>query len=93
MAENYDKTKYCGVWLNNSPAKDCIEVAPQTFSRIIKNDIHLLSLEKQKEQMINWVKQYTTKQILVYCNGCERGVKLGGKQPLHMIELLAEGLF
>lgn len=92
MDENYSKTTYCGVWLNNAPAKDCVEIAPKTFEKIVKNHLHLLSLEDQIKNMEQWVQQYTTKQILVYCNGCEKGIKLGGKQPIHMIELLAEGL-
>lgn len=42
--------------------------------------------------MHQWCQHYTTQQIAVYCNGCEKGIKLGGKQPIHMVELLAEGL-
>ena len=92
MEENYDKTKYCGVWLNNPPAKDCVEIAPKTFHDIIENHLHLLSQEEQVRQMQQWCQHYTTQQIAVYCNGCEKGIKLGGKQPIHMVELLAEGL-
>lgn len=92
MEENYDKTKYCGVWLYNTPAKDCIEVAPKTLHTIIENDIHLLSMEEQVKRMKAWVMHYTTNHVLVYCNGCERGVKLGEGHPIHLIELLAEGL-
>lgn len=92
MDENYEKTKYCGVWLYNYPAKECIDVAPQTFHQIIANDMCLLSNEEQIAQMKEWCKRYTTDHIAVYCNGCERGIKLGGKTPIHMIELLAQGL-
>ncbi|MFV0395705.1 MAG: hypothetical protein ACK5LC_15180 [Coprobacillaceae bacterium] len=92
MEENYDKTKFCGVWLNNEPAKDCIEVAPKTFSNILEKHTNLLPQEEQVKSMHNWVSKYTTKQIAVYCNGCEKGVRLGGGNPIHMIELLAEGL-
>lgn len=92
MEENYSKTTYCGVWLNNPMANDCVELAPKTFSKITKNDLNLLSLEDQNKRMKQWVQQYTTKQILVYCNGCEKGIKLGDKHPTHLIELLAEGL-
>ena len=28
--------------------------------------------------------------VLVYCNGCERGIKMGGGKPMHIVELLAE---
>ena len=33
-----------------------------------------------------------TEEVAVYCNGCERGILLGGGKPVHMIELLASGL-
>ena len=92
MEENYSKTKYCGVWLNSYPAKDCIDVAPNTFHDIIENYIHLLTEEEKVQSMKLWVERYTTDKILVYCNGCEKGIKLCGKQVSHMIELLAEGL-
>lgn len=93
MEENYDKTKFCGVWLYNSPAQDCIDVAPQTFHHIIENYTQLLPEDKQIQLMKEWVSQYTTEHIVVYCNGCERGIKLGGGKPIHMIELLTEGLW
>ena len=42
MSENYNKTKYCGVWLNNQPVRECIELAPHTFHDIVENHLHLL---------------------------------------------------
>ncbi|WP_028043194.1 hypothetical protein [Candidatus Stoquefichus massiliensis] len=93
MPENYSYTKYCGVWLNNYPSQDCIDVAPYTMKKIIENDIHLLSESEQLHHMQQWCQQYSFDKIVVYCNGCEKGINLGGKQPLHMIELLAEALF
>lgn len=30
--------------------------------------------------------------VLVYCNGCEGGIKIGNGHPLHMMELMTEGL-
>lgn len=92
MEENYNKTQYCGVWLNNNPAQECLTVAPHTFHDITENYIHLLSEEEQLKNMQEWGKQYTTDTIAVYCNGCEKGIKLGGKKPIHLVELLAEGL-
>lgn len=92
MSENHEKTKYCGVWLYNEPAKDCIDIAPKTMNKIIENDMTLLSPQEQELRMKRWCEQYPINQIAVYCNGCESGIKLGGKTVIHMIELLAEGL-
>lgn len=92
MDDNFDQTKYCGVWLNNNPSKECIELAPHTMNDIIENHIELLSEKEQIEKMENWVSNYKTEDVLVYCNGCEKGIKLGGGNPIHIIELLAKGL-
>lgn len=92
MADNYEKSVFCGVWRYNRPAQDCFEVANKTFSEIEKKYIQLLPEDKQIEKMQERVKQYPTENVLVYCNGCERGLKLGGKQPIHLVELLAKGL-
>ena len=50
-----------------------------------------LPAKVQEEKMKEWVKRYTS-DVLVYCNGCERGLKIGGIQPIHIVELLAENL-
>ncbi len=92
MENNFDKADFCGVWRNNTPAKICIEVAPKTFSAIIENHIRIMPVEKQVEMMKEQVSRYGNEDVLVYCNGCEKGLKLGGGNPIHMIELLARGL-
>ena len=30
--------------------------------------------------------------VLVYCNGCEKGIRIGNGHPIHMMELMTEGL-
>ncbi len=92
LDDNRDQSKYCGVWLNNEPSKECIRVAPNTFKNIIDYHLVLLPYEEQVKRMKENLKRYKTKTIVVYCNGCEKGIKLGGGQPLHMIELIAKGL-
>lgn len=92
MEENHEHTNFCGIWLNNLPAQNCVAVAPKTFNNIIENDVVLLSLEEQTQRMEDWVSKYTTDQVLVYCNGCEKGIKLGGGSPINIVEIIAENL-
>ena len=87
-AENHADTKYCGIWLNNPAALDCAAVAPKAFEKLEEYRV-LLTPDEQKVKMEKWVQQYTTDKVAVYCNGCERGLRLGGLEPYHMIELLA----
>ena len=81
----------CGVWYNNPPATDCVELAPVTFA-MPEELRELLSPEAQKEKMEVWVKQYTTEKIAVYCSGCEKGLRPGGAEPVHLIELITKDL-
>lgn len=32
LPERREDTTFCGAWLNNLPAPDCVELAPQTFA-------------------------------------------------------------
>lgn len=90
-AENRSETEFCGVWLNNPPAHDCVQLAPKTFDEL-DHYRHLLTSGEQKEKMEKWVRQYETEKVAVYCNGCERGIRLGGGNPVHMVELIARDL-
>lgn len=88
---NREKSEYCGVWLNNPPAKDCVMLAPNTFTEL-ETYRHLLTKEEQEEKMSEWVKQYNGMPVVVYCNGCEKGIKLGHGNPIHLIELITGNL-
>lgn len=89
--ENRGDTKFCGVWLNSPIDKQCAALAPKTFAAL-EPFRKLLSPEEQKAAMTEWNKQYETEEVVVYCNGCEKGLRLGGGKPVHLIELLAAGL-
>lgn len=89
--ENFEKTRYCGVWLNNPADTLCKELAPQAFHALEKYRC-IKSKEQQILDMQKWNQQYLTKNVIVYCNGCEKGMKLGDGKPIHMIELLTKEL-
>ena len=91
MPENRGNSCFCGVWLNNPPAPDLSAVTPFLYETL-ESHRHILPPEKQKALMEEWVKQYATEETVTYCNGCERGIRLGGGHPLAMIELLAKDL-
>lgn len=92
LEENYNQTKFDGVWLYNNPAQNCLETAPITFKNIQDNYVMLLDEEEQIKKMQDWCKKYETDKVLVYCNGCERGIKIGRGKPVHIVELIAENL-
>ena len=91
LEDAYEKTNFDGIWIYNEPAAICKEIAPKTMQRLKENYFQPLPAKVQEEKMKEWVKRYTS-DVLVYCNGCERGLKIGGIQPIHIVELLAENL-
>ncbi len=91
MPERRESSRFCGVWLMNPAAKDCPPLAPRTFAELDRVR-EVLPARDQEERMRAWAEGYPTDEVAVYCNGCERGVRMGGKRPLHMVELLAAGM-
>lgn len=91
MPESHERTRFCGIWLMGPAAPDCLELAPQTFAEL-ERVREILSPDAQEALMRTWAENYPTDEVAVYCNGCERGVRMGGKTPVHMVELLAAGL-
>ncbi len=91
LAENYENTRFCGVWLNNPAAPDLPAVTPE-LTAYLDQYRTILTPAEQQERMKEWVSQYDTDYTAVYCNGCERGIRLGGGHPVHMIELLTRDL-
>ena len=87
MADCREHTRFCGTWLNNPAPTDCAELAPATFTELDRSR-RLLPAEEQKVRMAAWCARYPTDEVVVYCNGCERGVALGGKRPLQVLELM-----
>lgn len=87
LEKNREKTDFCGVWLNNPAPADCIEAAPVLFAELQKYR-HILSVQEQKEKMEDYVRQLPSGEAIVYCNGCEKGIRLGSGNPVHMIDLL-----
>ncbi len=87
LEKKRENADFCGVWLNNPAPADCIEAAPVLFADLQKYR-HILSAEEQKEKMADYVRQLPSQETIVYCNGCEKGLRLGGGKPVHMIGLL-----
>ena len=92
LPDNREKSTYCGVWLNTPITPENLKYAPKTFGEIRDKYLQILSPEEKKAKMEERMKVYPTEEVAVYCNGCERGIHLGGKTPRHLVELLAGGL-
>ena len=85
-----EKSEFCGVWNLDHLTPIALDLAPDTFGKLEKQ-IKVYREEEKIEIMKQWCKQFNS-DVVCYCNGCEKGLRIGGIEPIHMIELLAKGL-
>lgn len=92
IEENYEKTRFDGVFVFENVSKSNLQLAPDYFGRFQNEMVNVIPAEQQKEEMKQWVSQYRTDRVVCYCNSCLKGLKLGGANAVHMVDLLAEDL-
>ncbi|MCR4951841.1 MAG: hypothetical protein K6A40_11010 [Solobacterium sp.] len=92
IEENFEKTKFDGVYKYMPISQSNLTLAPKYFTKMKEEYIEVLPADQQKEIMSEWVKQYTTKKVCVYCNSCLKGVQLGGADGVHIVDLIASDL-
>lgn len=89
LPDDRERSTYCGVWLNTPITPANLKYAPKTFGEIRDKYLVLLSDVEKREKMQAYAENWPTQEVVIYCNGCERGVRLTDKTPRHMVELLA----
>lgn len=87
LEKDYSRLDFCGVWLNNPADPICEKLAPESFAKFNWQRT-ILNKNEQIQKMNDYVKQYPLDDVIVYCNGCEKGLKLTHVQPVHIIELI-----
>ena len=92
IEENYEKTKFDGVFRYQNVSQSNLDLAPKFFNRIQNEYIEVIPKEEQKQFMEEWVKQYKTERVTVYCNSCLTGVLLGGTNGIHILDLITRDL-
>lgn len=88
LEENYEKTKFCGVNL----LSPCTESNAQlVHKRYVEQFPHMFTPMEPDEQIAHFhehCEQVETDKVVCYCKFCTDGINMGGKQGLHLIELL-----
>lgn len=90
LSENFENCKFDGPFEYTYPSNSNLKLAPKYFNYFKDNYYKKIDEKEVKEKMIEHCKQYTTDKILVYCNSCLKGVKMGGANGIHMADLLAK---
>lgn len=90
LEENYSKTKFCGFSIHTAMNDRLRNLAPDLYIKKANEDGRLIdhSEEEQLQLMKDYCKQITTDEVVCTCTGCLKGIKLGGKKGIHLLELL-----
>lgn len=88
MKENYDKTKFCGVSLLEPLPKQNGELAPRRFIENAGGFFSSCTPEEQTSRMKNYCTAIQTDEVVGYCTACVKGIDLGGKQGIHLLDLV-----
>ena len=92
LEENFEKTRFDGVWLYNPVVQKNLDIAPEYFTHIRDNDVELLPPEEQKARMVEWAKQYGDRRAVTYCTACLKGTLMGGAKGVHLMQLITKTL-
>ena len=90
LADNYEKTKFCGYSLYQPQPPRNAKLAPKRFLYGAEGLFQEHTAEEKRRLMQEYCAKISTEKVVAYCHYCVRGLKLGGKQGLHLASLLFE---
>lgn len=88
LEENYENTKFCGADLLEPCTETEKKFAPQRYVAEGGSMYHPLSLEEQNLYLQKHCHKIETQKVVCYCMACLDGIKRGGRQAVHLLELL-----
>ena len=88
LPENHENTKFCGTDLLNPCTDIEKELAPKRYVEDGGAMYQPASEEEQMHYLQQHCAQIPTERVACYCTSCLYGIARGGKQPVHIIELL-----
>lgn len=92
IEENLENTRFDGPFQFANVSNSNLTLAPKFFTKIQEEYVEVIPPEEQKKRMTEWVQQYTTNRVVVYCNSCLKGVLMGGADGVHLLDLIARDL-
>lgn len=88
LDENYEKTQFCGVSLYEPLIKQNGDFAPKRFIENAKGLFLPHTPEEKTALMEKHCQMIHAAEVVCYCNGCINGIRLGGKQGIHLLDLV-----
>ena len=84
--ENFEKSIFCGTSLFNGINEENNMLAPKRFGE--SGIFTSLSPEEQIWRMKEHCKNIQTESVLCYCVTCLNGINAGGKNAVHLLDLI-----
>lgn len=88
LKNNHEKTQFCGDSLYKAAPPRNLKLAPKRFVENAKGKFIPHSFEERQKLMREYCSEIPTEKVIAYCHYCVNGLKLGGKQGIHLAELL-----
>lgn len=88
LKENFEKTKFCGTSLHIPLVQANADFAPKRFVENAAGMFIPKTEEEQKALMVEHCSKIKTDKVICYCVPCTNGIRKGGKQGIHLMDLL-----
>lgn len=85
LDHNYGRADFCGATLYRVPSARYETLAHQSL--VEQGNFHPCPEEEQKKKMLEYGKQYKTKDVVCVCTGCMEGVEMSGHRAVHLLDL------
>lgn len=89
LPENYEKTRFCGTLVLQVPPAYYGQFAPKRFGKEVPDGFFQAYTDEDKlERMQRHCAGIPTEKAACSCVACAKGIDLGGKKSVHVMELL-----
>lgn len=88
MKENRQNTRFCGATLYHPCPAPNARFAPNRFVQNAEGMFQPHTEEEIQALMEEHCAQITTDKVVCYCVPCTKGIRQGGKQGLHLLDMI-----
>lgn len=92
LDENYGKIRFCGTSLHQPLVQANADFAPKRFVEDAQGMFLPKTEEEQKALMREHCSKILTDKVVCYCVPCTKGIRAGGKQGIHLLDLIFENM-
>lgn len=88
MPERYEETEFCGYSLLQPQPPRNPKLAPKRYVEKAAGKFQPHTDEEKQQIMADYCRGIPTDKVIAYCHYCIDGLKLGGKNGIHLAEIL-----